>query len=211
MKVRFKPVQEVVESQLDQLMTLADRVWREQIEEAERAHATAAAGWRLESARLAARFGSGSDRAARAAELGDAHTAARADLEAERERLKTPSPRPQSGSAVLHGRVNDATGAGISGLTVRMVDEDGSALATTRTSSGGQYRIVLPLTDETRVFLEIARAGARLHADEEPTIAAPGGMLFREIVVDVGAARPRTARSRRAVKRPPRADRRKKR
>ena len=197
MNVRIKPVEDVVASQLDALMTLADRTWREQLEEAALAHETVTAAWRLESARVAARFGAESARAKTASIRVAAHTAARAELDAERDRLKTPSPRPQTGSAVLHGRVTDLGGKAVSGLTVRIVNEAGKKIATARTTASGGYRVTLPLTNETQVFMEIdGPRGARLHQDEQPTIAAPGGMLFREIVVDAGAVR-RSGKARR--------------
>jgi len=198
MKVRKKPRQETVESQLDQLVTLADRVWREQLAELEHAAETTGAAWRLENARLAARFGADSERAKSAALLGSAHAATRAEIEAERDRLRAPSPRPQPGSAVLHGRVTDPSGKGLAGLTLRIVDEEGKIVGKGRTTPGGHYRVMLPLADEAQVFVEIAgRGGARLQDDEQPTIAAPGGMLFREIVVDPHI----TTRSRRATAR----------
>jgi hypothetical protein len=202
MKIRIKSPQDVVESQLDQLMILADRVWREQIEEAERAHATTSAAWRLESARLATLHGADSDRVKTASRLADVHDGARAEIGAERERLESPSPRPQAGSAVLHGRVVDARGVGIARLTLRIVDEAGKTMATTRTTPGGQYRVVLPLTDDVQVYVQIAGSGGkRVHEDDQPTHATPGGMLYREIVVDGAGARLCAAARRRATKR----------
>jgi hypothetical protein len=190
-KVREKSDEEVVGPQLDEMMALADRAWRDQLEDAALADEAMARTWQLERARVAARFGETSDRARAAEALATLHIESRAALEAERDRLKLPSPRPQPHAVVLHGRVADPTGAPLAGLTVRLVDDVGETKASGRTAEDGRFRVTLRLERETPLVVEIdSPQGGLLHEDDQRTLAGPGGMLYREITVDLeGAAR----------------------
>lgn len=116
-------------------------------------------------------------------------------VDGEREIGRIRVPEVAEGDALVHGRVKEAGGSGVPGLTVCLVDQANNALAGIdpgTTDRSGYYSIAVPLTAgryqnqarRPQIFLAVfAAAGRLLHRGKQPLELAKGARLQIEVTL----------------------------
>ena len=96
---------------------------------------------KLRHARLVARYGAGSPEVVRVEQAFAARVAAVGALAQDAASARTPPVPAAANTLTVHGRVVGASGAGLAGATVTVVDPSGKTLATVKADSTGYYRL----------------------------------------------------------------------
>ncbi|MET9761307.1 carboxypeptidase-like regulatory domain-containing protein [Streptomyces sp. NPDC006372] len=102
---------------------------------------------------------------------------------AEAQRVLTPLPEPVDEAEVVTGRVTDAEGRGVAGVTVEVRDAAGEGLATATTDNTGGYAVTVPAGRDADIVLRVVRGKTVLFEDGSPARARPGLVAWREIAV----------------------------
>ena len=142
---------------------------------------------RLEHLRLTHKYGADHARVAEIAMRITVITEAQRELASDLQRSAIRAPRADRDAAAFHGRIVDAHGLGVAGLTVRARHaEEATVLAKEVTDDRGHF--VLTIREqkaeqpEVPVVLEVLSGNHRIvHRDPEPHSIAAGSVTYTEI------------------------------
>jgi len=139
---------------------------------------------RIERARLAFQLGP----TAPAVQDMDARLAAeeesRLELVAEHQRSRVGIPKSQVGTAIIHGRVVDAAGGGLTGISVNASTADGKNKATAKTSTIGHFVVSFAAEQQAAILLELVQGDKMVYRDRDARVVKAGTAVYAEVLVE---------------------------
>jgi hypothetical protein len=169
---------------LSDFVEQVSRLGKSQLEWARDLHQAKEEALKTERGRLIAKHGRES---AHIAEI-DARMSGRekrlAVINAQIERASIETPDPREGHAAVFGRIADANGTGIAGMTVRVVGRDGTTIESARTDERGHFEITFSADKPKTYRLEVKHGTRTVHREKELRTAAPARPTYRELTID---------------------------